>query len=237
MYDLVSNVSDPGFEGGLPCVLAVAQQKVQIRSICGMPLTVVIERVDDPVWQRDSAYIGRWSRPDQHERRRKITNALTPSVRPVWIFIEVISQMKHVIDRILTYGISLVYVSRDPARDCIVTHVGIEEPKGKITAGVNREADLGQQVIRSRCGFGPTQRALQVGIADLELIVVLRVWLELLGFDLSPRTINTTSFPGRSCSHLERIVHIGAGVGCARVDHLCQRFIRRHLVIDADRGC
>lgn len=38
--------------------------------------------------------------------------------------------------------------------------------------------------MRGWRGLGTTQRAFQVGVADLELIIVLRVWLELLGFDL-----------------------------------------------------
>lgn len=38
--------------------------------------------------------------------------------------------------------------------------------------------------MRSWGGFGTTQRAFKVGIADLELIIVLRVRLQLLSFDL-----------------------------------------------------
>ena len=38
--------------------------------------------------------------------------------------------------------------------------------------------------MRGWCSLGTAQRALEVGIADLELIIVLRVRLELLGFYL-----------------------------------------------------
>lgn len=46
---------EEAYPNAYPCVLAMTQQKVQISPIGGMPLAVIIERVNDPVWQRDSA--------------------------------------------------------------------------------------------------------------------------------------------------------------------------------------
>lgn len=92
--------------------------------------------------------------------------------------------MEDIIDRVLAYRISLELVRRTIAGDWVTTHVGIEEPKREIAAGVHRETDLGQHVMRSRCGLGTTKGAFEVGIADLELIIVLRVWLEFMSFDL-----------------------------------------------------
>ena len=76
--------------------------------------------------------------------------------------------MQHVIDRVLASWIAIC----------------IEKSKGKVTAGVYGKTDLGDKVISCRCCFSATDGALDVGTADTELIIVARVGIKVLSFDL-----------------------------------------------------
>ncbi len=65
-----------------------------------------------------------------------------------------------------------------------LSYIGIEEAERIVTARVNGEADLGELILGSRCGLGATKRTLEVGVADIELIVVGRIGFQFAGFDL-----------------------------------------------------
>lgn len=76
-----------------------------------------------------------------------------------------------------------------------LSYIGIEEAERIVTARVNGEADLGELILGSRCGLGATKRTLEVGVADIELIVVGRIGFQFAGFDLYkiPRSENWMS--------------------------------------------
>lgn len=65
-----------------------------------------------------------------------------------------------------------------------IFYIGIEETERIITTRVNGEADLGELILGSRCGLGATKWTLEVGVADIELIVVGCIGFQLAGFDL-----------------------------------------------------
>lgn len=55
--------------------------------------------------------------------------------------------------------------------------VGVEETEGKVAAGKDGERNLGDGIVRSRCGFGSSQRACNiVGATNAELVIVLGIW-------------------------------------------------------------
>lgn len=65
-----------------------------------------------------------------------------------------------------------------------LSYVGIEEAERIITARVNGEADLGELILGCRRGLGTTKRTFEVGVTDIELVVVGCVRFQLAGFDL-----------------------------------------------------
>lgn len=65
-----------------------------------------------------------------------------------------------------------------------LSYIGIEETERIVTARVNGEADLGELILWSRCSLGATKWTLEVGVADIELIVVGCIGFQFAGFDL-----------------------------------------------------
>jgi len=63
---------------------------------------------------------------------------------------------------------------------------GIKKAKGKVAAGIDCKTNLCDKVVGRRRRLCAANWARNVGIADAELVVVPRVWGEMLGFDLSP---------------------------------------------------
>ena len=62
--------------------------------------------------------------------------------------------------------------------------VCVEEAKGEICAAVDSQRHFGNIIICIRSCLGSTDWALVAGVADAELVVVRRVWLEVLCLDL-----------------------------------------------------
>lgn len=69
-------------------------------------------------------------------------------------------------------------------KDRRLSYIGIEETERVVTARVNGEANLGELILGSRCGLGATKWTLEVGVADIELIVVGCIGFQFAGFDL-----------------------------------------------------
>lgn len=69
-------------------------------------------------------------------------------------------------------------------KDRRLSYIGIEETERIVTTRVNGEADLGELILGCRCGLGATKWTLEVGVADIELIVVGCVGFQFTGFDL-----------------------------------------------------
>ena len=62
--------------------------------------------------------------------------------------------------------------------------VRIEKPEWVVAARVYGKTNLGNRIIRGRCSLCPTQRTLNVGTANVELVIVLGVGAQFGGFDL-----------------------------------------------------
>lgn len=120
----------------------MAQQKILIRPIRSEPLSVVIECVDLTVREGDA------------------TEALSVTIFTVGIFIDVVSKVDDIVNRVLAGWIA----------------VGVEETEGEIAARVDGKGNLGDEVVGSGGGFRSAQRAFDFGgAADAELIVILGV--------------------------------------------------------------
>lgn len=79
--------------------------------------------------------------------------------------------MKDVVDRILTRRMSIC----------------VEVGKWVVAARIDREANFSDQIVSLGRRFRATYRAFEIRVADVKLIVVLRVWLEFLCLDLYPQ--------------------------------------------------
>lgn len=86
-----------------------------------------------------------------------------------------------------------------------LSYIGIEETKRIVTARVNGEADLGELILRSRCGLGATKWTLEVGVADIELIIVGCIGFQLAGFDLYKILRSET---WRLCINMRKAFHM-----------------------------
>ena len=86
-----------------------------------------------------------------------------------------------------------------------ISYIGIEETERIVTARVNGEADLGELILRSRCGLGATKWTLEVGVADIELIVVGCIGFQLAGFDLCKILRSETRM---SCMNVRKAFHV-----------------------------
>lgn len=64
------------------------------------------------------------------------------------------------------------------------SYIGIEEAERVVAARVYGEADLGELILGGRRGLGTTKRTFEVGVADIELVVVSCIGFQLAGFDL-----------------------------------------------------
>ena len=82
---------------------AVAEEQVLICSVGCVTLTIIIQSVDFSIGQGYAA------------------NGITPAVSAILVLVDVISQVEHVIDRVLPHRVP----------------VSIEESEGEITAGIH----------------------------------------------------------------------------------------------------
>ena len=62
--------------------------------------------------------------------------------------------------------------------------VRVEEAEGIISAAVDCDTNFGDIIVCVRCCLCSAKRTFIVGITDVELVVVLGVWLQVLCFDL-----------------------------------------------------
>lgn len=82
------------------------------------------------------------------------------AVITVLVLVYVIAKVEHVIHRVLAGWITK----------------GIEEAKGKVTAGIDCQSDLGDKIVGRRRGLCTANRTRDVGITHAELVVIPRVW-------------------------------------------------------------
>jgi hypothetical protein len=94
--------------------------------------------------------------------------------------------------------------------------VSVEETKGVVRATVNRKANTSDVVVGMGRSLGASKRALVVRAADVELVVVRAVRLQVLGL------------------HLHSKVHVGAGEHLAGVHHRRTILVVVDLVLHAD---
>jgi hypothetical protein len=66
-----------------PSELLMASNKVQIRTICCKPLAVIVKTVNLLIWQRDA------------------TERISPAIVSIFVFIDVVTKMNNIIDRVL----------------------------------------------------------------------------------------------------------------------------------------
>ena len=62
----------------------MAQQEIQVRSICGMAFAIIVQGVDLAVWKWNS------------------TQTVAPAVVPIGILVQVVPKMQHVVDRVFS---------------------------------------------------------------------------------------------------------------------------------------
>lgn len=65
-----------------------------------------------------------------------------------------------------------------------LSYIGIEETERIVTARVNSEADFSELILGSRRGLGATKWTFEVGVTDIELIVICCIGFQFAGFDL-----------------------------------------------------
>ncbi len=157
---------------------------------------------------------------------RHSTKTVAPSILSVGILIEIVPKMKDVIHRIFPYRI--------PIR--------VKEPERVIAARVHRKTDLRNQIMSLGCRFRTPYRALEVRVADAELIVILSVRPQFLRLNLSPTVVRAPRqhihipYSGSPARYLQRVVYIRARVCHTRVHHIFQSLVRGHFEPDTD-GC
>lgn len=101
-------------------------------------------------------------------RLRNPSNAIAPPILSVLVLIQIISQMKDVVHGVLPRRIA----------------VCVEKSERIVAAGVYGKANLGDQITGRGGCLCPTNGTFIVGIADVELEIVLGVGPEFLRFHL-----------------------------------------------------
>lgn len=125
-----------------PWELLMAEQQVKIRAVSRQSLSVIVESEYLAIWERNAI------------------DAVSPSVVAILIFVNVISQMNHVVDRVFTSRVAIC----------------IEEPKRVIAARVDCDLDLCVDLV-ALVGGGlraPNWTDI-VRIANVELVVWRRI--------------------------------------------------------------
>lgn len=94
---------------------------------------------------------------------------MSPAVISVDVLVNVVTQVDNIVN-----GIFASWITES-----------VEKAKRKVAARVNGQSDLRYEIIR--CGSSlraPNDAGFIGGAANAELIIILRVCLEVLGFDL-----------------------------------------------------
>ena len=95
-------------------------------------------------------------------------NGLTKPIVAILILINIVPQMKHIVDRVFAYRVS----------------VSVEKAKGEITTGVNGKANVCDGIICCRRRLGAANDRSLVGAANAELIVILGEWAQVVCLNL-----------------------------------------------------
>ena len=107
---------------------SVTQLQIGVVPVGCETLTIIVQSVDLAIWKRYTV------------------NALTITIVAILILIDIVSQVKDVIHRVLPSRIA----------------VGIEVAEWIVAARVDRQADLGNRIVGGWCCFCPTQIACNV---------------------------------------------------------------------------
>lgn len=121
----------------------MTEQQIKISPIGRDPLPIIIQGINLPIGQGHPP------------------NTLAIAIIPILILVDIITEMDHVIDRVLAGRVSK----------------RIEESKGEIRAAVDGQTDFRDEIGGGGSGFGAADGTGYVGgAADAELIVVVCVW-------------------------------------------------------------
>lgn len=164
----------------------MAEQKVQVCAIRGMTLAIIVQCVNLTI------------------RKRYSPKAVAPAIVSVSVLVQIVPQMKHIVNRIFTCRIPIC----------------IEESKGVIAARIHGKSNLGDQIMSLRRSFRTAYRALEVRIADTELIVVLSIRPQFFCLNLFLIIVRACihhAYPmfKDQLAYLQRVVYIRASICCA----------------------
>lgn len=106
----------------------------------------------------------------------------------------------------------------------------------EVGARVNGQVDLVDVLVRIRGRLGPSNRALVVRVADLELVVVGGEGLQLGCFDLISVSESLGLLMHRQLAHLDSEVNVGTSENSAPRDLALEVLVLRHHVVQANRG-
>jgi hypothetical protein len=150
-----------------PRELLMAGKQVQIRAVSCEPFAVVVQAKDLVVGKRDAA------------------NGVTPAIVAILVLIDVVTKMNHVVNRVLAD------VTKHSLQACgdstnLADRIAIcvEESKWIVGTRVDSEANLRNIVVSIWGCLSASKRTLVIRVADSKLIVICRVWLQILCFNL-----------------------------------------------------
>lgn len=141
--------------GCYPSISLVASDQIQVSSIGCQPLSIVIEGEYLFVRKRNTAY------------------AVSPAVVAILVFVNIISQEDHVVNRILFFISWFVVITSGRIRYLSYTvSICVEETERIICTRIYRDAHCSYIIIGMRRRFGTSDWALVAGAANIELVVI-----------------------------------------------------------------
>ena len=174
----------------------MAEQQIEVCPVSCKAFAVVIERKDGSIWERNPA------------------DGLAPAIITIFVFIDVITQVQHIVHRVLSGWITK----------------GIEESEGEVAARINSKTNFSDKIIGCRRGLSASNWARDVGIADTELVIISCVGTEILSFNLSSPLVKYIEY-----AWSRMLKHYGPSK-CSRHQSWCKPYqnpshLRRHRLM------